>query len=113
MNDRFHISFVEIDPNFNTIADGVGNLGGDESKAIDLIASFKGLTDKFEAEILVDFLFIWLIFRNLEDKSSTFLILFIFPFRFDSLPEKLDRVNPLERTLYLVSKSHKEYAFCL
>lgn len=64
----------------------------------------KGASYKLEGEVFINFLLVGLSLGNLEDKPASFLILFIFPFWLDSLPEKLNRVDFLQRALNLVSK---------
>lgn len=112
MDDRFSIVFIEVDPYFDTIAECVGHFRRDESKAIDHLAFFEGFSDELEGEIFIDFLLVRLDLRHLEDKPSSLLVLLILPFRLDPLPEKLNRVYPLHRTIDLVSTSLAEYPFC-
>jgi hypothetical protein len=90
VGDGFSIRLVEIDPYFYAVADGLGSFGRDESKAIDLFTPLEILANDFESEMLVDFLFIGLDFRHLEDEPSSFLILLIFPFGLNPFPEELD-----------------------
>ena len=97
------IRFIEINPDFDTVAGRVIDLRSDESEAIDFIRTVEMFSQEEEDQFLIDLLFVALGFKNLEDESSSFLILFIFPFRFDSLPKELDRVDFLDGITGLVT----------
>jgi hypothetical protein len=113
MDDRLGIILIKIDPNFNPVAERIGNLGRDEPEAIQLLTLLKGLTNELKSERLVDLLLIGLTPRHLEDEPPSLLVLFILPFWLDALPEKLDGIDPLQRVSNLVSEWNKEYPFCL
>lgn len=104
MGDGLSISLIKVDPNLNAITEGVGNFGGDESEAIHLFTPLKCLSNEFKGETLINILFIGLTFRHLEDEPPSFLVLFIFPFGLDPLPEKLDRVNLFQRSINFISR---------
>lgn len=91
--DGLDVWLVEVDPDFDTIAGRVVDFGGDKSKAVNFVTPFEIFPQKEESKIFIDLLFVSLIFANLENKSTTFLVLLILPFRLDSFAEKLDRVD--------------------
>lgn len=104
MDDRLGIILIEIDPDFNPVAESIGNLRRDKPETIQLFTLFKGLTNKLKGEGLIDLLFIGLTLGHLEDEPPSLLILFILPFGLNALPEKLDGVDSLQRVTNLVSK---------
>ena len=112
--DWLEIRFIKIHPDLYSIAHWVWHLRWDESKSIDFLTMLKILTNKFKREILVNFFFIWLRFWYLEDKSTTFLILLILPFRLNTFSEKFNRIDFFERLiLVFVSWLKENYVFCL
>lgn len=104
MDDGLGIILIEIDPNFNPVAERIGDLGRDESEAIQLLTLLKGLANELKGERLVDLLLIGLTLGHLEDEPPSLLVLFILPSRLDALPEKLDGVDSLQRVSNLVSE---------
>lgn len=90
VSDGLCIKFIKIHPDLNTIAEAVGIFRGDESEPIYLFTLLKGLPNELKSEVLIDFFPIWLTFRHLKDEPSSFLVLLIFPFRLNTLPEKLN-----------------------
>lgn len=113
MDDGLGVVLIEVDPDFNPVAEGVGSLGGDEPEAIQLLAPLEGLANELEGEGLVDLLLVGLALGHLEDEPPSLLVLFILPFRLDALPEELDGVDSLQRVSDLVSECWEEYPFCL
>ena len=79
------------------------NLRRDESKPIHLLTLLKSSTNEFEGEVFVNILFIGLAFRDLENESSSFLILLILPFGFDAFSEEFDGVDFFEGAFDLVA----------
>ncbi len=103
VSDRFGVRLIEVDPDLDAVADWERNLRGDESKAIHLFTLLKSTANEFEGEVLVNVLFIGLAFWDLENESSSFLVLLIFPFGFDAFAEEFDGVDFFEGAFDLVA----------
>lgn len=84
-----------------------------EPEPIYFFTEIELLANDFKGETFINLLFICLAFRHLEDKSSTFLILLIFPFWLDSFSEDLNRVNAFLCSVDSVARLKDLYAFCL
>lgn len=91
-----HVRLVEVDPNFDSIAGGIVDFGGDEPEPVHLLTPVVTLPQKEEHQLLVDLLFVELCLRHLEDKTTSVLILRIFPLGLDSLAEVFDGVDFFE-----------------
>lgn len=113
MDDRLCIILIEIDPDFNPVAERIGNLRRNKSESIQLLTLLEGLSNEFEGKGLIDLLLVGLTLGHLEDEPPSLLVLFILPFGLDALPEKLDGVDSLQRVTNLVSEWQEEYPFCL
>jgi hypothetical protein len=91
--DGFVVGFIKVDPDFDPVAGGIAHFGSDEAEAVNFLASFKVLAQEEEGELFIDLFLVGLTFGDLEDEPATFLILLVFPFGFDALPEELDGVD--------------------
>ena len=113
MFDGFEVGLIEVDPEFDTVAEGLWVLGGDEPEAVDLFAPVEVFPNELEGEVFVDFLLVGLGLGDLEDEPASLLVLLILPFGLDPLPEELDRVDLLAAPLDLVATYQHTYLFCL
>ncbi len=93
VNNPLSSRFVKINPNFNAVATRIVDLACDKSKSVDFIAQLEIFSQKEEGQILVNLLFVCLGFVDLENKAASSLVLLIFPFWLDPLPEKFDGVD--------------------
>lgn len=112
-SDGFGIGLVEVDPDLNSIAGRIVNLGRDKTESIYLVASSKILSQQEEGQLFINLLFLRLSFADLEDEAASLLILFILPLRFDAFLEELDGVDFFEGLTNKVAEYVKNYDFCL
>lgn len=93
MGNRNSIRFVEISPDLDSIAVGLGLFRGDKAETVHFLASLKRLTDQLKCEGLVDLSFVGLRFWHLKNEPSSILILLILPLGFYPFSEELDGVD--------------------
>ena len=93
MGDGHRVWLVEIGPDLDSIAVGLGVFWWDEAETVHFLAPLEGLTDQLEGEGLVDLFLVGLRSRHLKNEPSSILILLIFPFWLNSFPEELNRVD--------------------
>jgi len=104
MLDELYLLFIEIDPHFDTVAEYFGVFRRNKAKTIHVLTVLKTFTNEKITKFMIYLTLICLRLRNLENKSATFFILFIFPLRFDALPKIFNRVNLFHRAIDRVSK---------
>ena len=92
-SDWFGVRLVKVDPDLDSVAGWIIDLGRDKTEPIYLVASVKILSKQEESQLLIDLFLIGLCFSNLENESSSLLILLILPFGLNSLFEKLNGVD--------------------
>lgn len=91
--DRLGIGFIEVDPDFDPVAGRIVDFGRDKPEPIYLVASYKILSQQKKGQLLIYLFFFGFSFTDLEDEPTSFLILFVLPFGFNTLFEELYGVD--------------------
>ena len=91
--DRFGIRLVKVDPYLHSVAGRIIRLRGHIPKSIDLVTALEISSKDKKGQLLVYLLFVGISFGNLKYESSSFLILFVFPFGLNTFLKEFDRVD--------------------
>jgi hypothetical protein len=102
MGQHLSIILIEVHPDLNPI-EGLRVLRRDESESINMLGIIEIFTHKVEDQIGIDFILIFLVLVDWENKSASLLVPGVFPLGLNAFLEILEGVHSSPFVLHQIS----------